>query len=169
MEFETLYQELARGPEIFRALLSGVTQPEAQFKPNAESWSILEVVCHLYDEEREDFRQRLDIMLHRPETELPPIDPDGWVTARKYIERDLAESLNNFLAERQKSLEWLKGLKAPNWEAEYETKFRRMKAGDMFASWVAHDNLHMRQLVELRRARVLKITAPYDVEYAGDW
>jgi hypothetical protein len=142
---------------------------EAQFKPTAESWSILEVVCHLYDEEREDFRQRLDIILNRPEAELPPIDPQGWVTARKYNERNLAESLDNFLAERRKSLDWLKGLTAPNWDAEYETKFRRMKAGDMLGSWVAHDNLHTRQLVELRRVRVLKIAAPYDVQYAGDW
>jgi hypothetical protein len=144
MKFETLYAELARGPEIFRALLSGITQAESQIRPDPESWSILEVVCHLYDEEREDFRQRLDIILHRPNDSLPPIDTEGWVTARKYNERDLSESLNNFLAERQKSLEWLKGLTAPNWEAVYVTPFRTMKAGDMFASWVAHDNLHMR-------------------------
>lgn len=39
----------------------------------------------------------------------------------------------------------------------------------MFADWVAHDNLHTRQLVELRRHRLLNLTAPYDVGYAGDW
>jgi len=44
-----------------------------------------------------------------------------------------------------------------------------MKAGDMFASWVAHDNLHIRQLVELRRMRIENITKPYEIEYAGDW
>ena len=64
----------------------------------AGKWSTLEVVCHLYDEEREDFRQRLDIILHRPEAKWPPIDPVGWVSARKYNERDLAQSLAEFLA-----------------------------------------------------------------------
>jgi hypothetical protein len=44
-----------------------------------------------------------------------------------------------------------------------------MKAGDMLSSWVAHDNLHMRQLVELRRSRIVVITEPYDIQYAGDW
>jgi len=42
-------------------------------------------------------------------------------------------------------------------------------AGEMFSCWVAHDNLHIRQLVELRRARIEKITRPYPLEYAGEW
>jgi hypothetical protein len=44
-----------------------------------------------------------------------------------------------------------------------------MKAGDMFASWIAHDSLHIRQLVELRRHRIKNITKPYDIRYAGEW
>ena len=44
-----------------------------------------------------------------------------------------------------------------------------MKAGDLLASWVAHDNLHTRQLVELRRSRLVELAQPYDVRYAGDW
>jgi hypothetical protein len=47
MHFQTLYQELANGATIIRALVEGITQEEARFKPTAESWSILEVVCHL--------------------------------------------------------------------------------------------------------------------------
>ena len=169
MEFNILYQELADGVEIVVKLVAAITPAEARFKPNPESWSILEVICHLYDEEREDFRQRLDIMLHQPTEEWPPIDPTGWVVARKYNERDLAEMVNNFVAERKNSLAWLKGLSRPNWEAEYTTPFGVMKAGDILGSWVAHDHLHLRQLVELRRARVLQLVAPYDVQYAGEW
>ena len=169
MQFETLYQELACGAEIVGKLVTGVTQAEARSRPNPESWSVLEVVCHLVDEEREDFRQRLDIMLHRPDEPWPPIDPKGWVTGRKYNDRDLAEMLDRFVAERGQSLAWLRGLAAPNWEAEYLAPFGPIKAGDMLAAWVAHDNLHMRQLVELRRSRVVHLTEPYDVQYAGDW
>ena len=44
-----------------------------------------------------------------------------------------------------------------------------MKAGEMFSSWAAHDNLHMRQLVELKRHRLINLVKPYDVGYAGDW
>ena len=63
MEFHNLYQELEQSTEMIHALLSGVTEQEARVKPNAESWSMLEVTCHLCDEERADFRQHLDFIL----------------------------------------------------------------------------------------------------------
>ena len=169
MEPEKLYEEMAHSAESIRELVADIGRDEARIKPSADAWSVLEVVCHLYDEEREDFRQRLDIILHRPTEPLPPIDTEGWVTSRHYNERDLPEMLEKFLGERRQSLAWLRGLTSPNWEAEYTTSFRVMKAGDMLASWTAHDNLAVRQLVELRRQRVLRLTAPYNVRYAGEW
>src|SRR5215212_6962872 len=169
MDFEKLCQELVTNAETIRALVTGVTQAESQIRPAPESWSILEVVCHLADEERNDFRPRLDIMLNRPTEAFAPNDSQEWITARKYNERDLTQSLDDFLNERKKSMEWLKGLANSNWEASYTTPYRTMTAGDMFASWVVHDILHLRQLVELRYARVLRLTSPYNVEYAGGW
>ena len=65
MEFRTLYQELIHSTEMIRAMLKGIDQEQSQVKPDAKSWSILEVVCHLHDEEREDFRENLDFILHR--------------------------------------------------------------------------------------------------------
>ena len=169
MEPAILRRELAYGVEIVRQLVAGVSQVEARFKPTPETWSILEVVCHLYDEEREDFRPRLDIALHRPEEKWPQIDPAGWVTTRKYYDRDLVQTLDGLLTERENSLTWLHGLSEPNWDAEYPAPFGPITAGDLLASWVAHDNLHTRQLVELRRSRLLGMVAPYGVKYAGDW
>lgn len=75
MEFKTLHEELQYSTEIIRALLSGITPEESRIKPDPESWSILEVVCHLYDEEREDFREHLDFILHRQNEEWHMIDP----------------------------------------------------------------------------------------------
>jgi hypothetical protein len=169
MQFEILYQDLAHSAEMIRALLLGITQAEAQVEPGPEAWSILEVMCHLYDIEREDFRPRLDSILHRPAEQWIPIDPGSWIKGRGYNERNLGETLEGFLAERQKSLAWLKSLSTPDWEAEHVDSFGSMKAGEMFAAWVAHDNLHLRQLVELRRERVVRLAAPYDVGYAGEW
>lgn len=56
MEFKIVYQELVNSTEMIRALIKDIGQEQAQVKPDAKSWSILEVVCHLHDEEREDFR-----------------------------------------------------------------------------------------------------------------
>lgn len=169
MDWERLVQQMAHNGERIRLLVQGVSDGQARWKPDAASWSILEVVNHLYDEEREDFRVRLDIMLHRPDESWPGIDPQGWVKARAYNERALAPSLGNFLNERQASLAWLRGLSSPDWEAEYEAPFGPMKAGDMFAAWMTHDQLHLRQLVELHRAYTVAMVTPYQVDYAGSW
>jgi len=169
MEFEKLYADLEHGADIIRALVMGVTQEEAQVRPTPESWSILEVIGHLIDEERHDFRMRVDLILNHPAEQWPPIHPDAWVTERKYNQRDLQQALNEFLDERAKSLVFLKGLKSPNWNVTHMTEFGERKAGQMMSSWVAHDTLHMRQLVELKWFRLQKITEPYDIGYAGDW
>jgi len=169
MKFQTLYQELANSTEMIRTLLTGISQEEAQVKPSRGSWSILEVVCHLYDEEREDFREHLDFILHRQHEEWHPIAPVAWVKLRKYNEQDFKVMQRKFFNERKKSLAWLKSLKNADWNTTYTSKFGSMKAGTMYASWVAHDNLHIRQLVELRRKHIEHITSPYDLQYAGEW
>lgn len=169
MEFKVLYHELINSTEIVRSLLAGVGQEEAQVKPSKSAWSILEVTCHLYDEEREDFREHLDFILHRQHEEWHPIAPTAWVKLRKYNQQNFKTMQRKFFSEREKSLVWLKSMKNTNWNITYKSKFGLMRAGDMFASWVAHDNLHIRQLTELRRTRIEKITKPFHVDYAGDW
>ena len=102
---------ISRFPENARAieaLARGVSPEQARWKPSPETWSILEVINHLYDEEREDFRARLDVLLHRPAEPFAAIDPQGWPVSRRYNERDLEESLAGFLAERERSIEWLR-------------------------------------------------------------
>jgi len=169
VEFKILYQELVNSTNMIRALINGIDQKQSQIKPDAEAWSILEVVCHLYDEEREDFREHLDFILNRQNEEWHQINPQAWVMERKYNEQDFLEIQNKFFDERKKSLAWLKNLSNINWDTEYTSPFGSMKAGEMFAAWVAHDNLHIRQLVELRRALIERITQPYAIQYAGDW
>lgn len=169
MNVDGCIQQMTDNAERIRVLVQGVSDEQARWRPDADAWSIVEVVNHLYDEEREDFRVRLDIILHRPADKWPAIDPQGWVRKRNYNERDIEASLQNFLAERHASLEWLRGLSSPDWDTEYEAHFGPIRAGDMFAAWVTHDQLHMRQLVELHRAYTEHLVEPYSLDYAGSW
>ena len=52
MKFSEYYQEMVNSTEIIRALTANVSQAEAQIRSTPESWSILEVMCHLRYEER---------------------------------------------------------------------------------------------------------------------
>ena len=169
MEFDTLYRELENSAEMIRSLLAGISQEEARVKPTPDTWSILEVTCHLHDEEREEFRARLQNILRGQNVEFQVINPQGWVTERKYNEQNFDEMQRSFFAERAKSLEWLQSLTNTDWEITHTDQYGSVTAGEMLSAWVAHDNLHIRQLVELRRARIEKITQPYLIEYAGEW
>lgn len=170
LNFDTLFAQFQANTRRIEALASDVSDEQAIWKPNPETWSLLEVVNHLYDEEMLDFRTRLEILLSQSGAEWPPINPPAWVVERAYNTRDLAESLQNFLREREKSIRWLSEQKNADWQASASAPWgREMQAGEMFAAWVAHDLLHSRQLVELHWAWVNLQAGDYPVGYAGDW
>jgi len=169
MNLDHFTAQMANNAETIRTLIQGVSDEQARWKPGPDCWSILEVINHLYDEEIEDFRTHLDIVLHHPSQPWPRIDPEGWVTERQYNQREIGESLDNFLNARKESLVWLRGLSSPNWEATYDAPFGQITAGDLFASWVAHDLLQIRQLVELHWAYTTLLVTPHEVDYAGPW
>ncbi len=169
MDFEYCKRLMAQQAEIIRRLTEEVTPEQARWKPDADTWSLLEIVNHLYDEEREDFRTHLDVILHCPEESWSHIRPFEWVTERHYNERDLETSIQNFLAERRTSLAWLESLGALDWEARMPAPWGfDIRAGDIFASWVIHDQWHIQQLVQIRRAYTIAQVAPFDVRYAGE-
>jgi hypothetical protein len=169
MHLEDLIARLARQAETIQRLVRGVTDEQARWKPASDQWSMLEVINHLADEEIEDFRAHLDFILHHPDQPWPRIDPQAWVVERGYNRRAIGESLARFLAARRESLDWLRRLDSPDWDATFEAPFGRISAGDMAASWAAHDLLHTRQLVELHWVYTTQQVAPYRVEYAGAW
>jgi hypothetical protein len=169
MELEQCAAQLEQNGRRIAALAAGVGEQQARWRPDSDSWSILEVICHLLEEERKDFRVRLDITLHKPGERWPAIDPQGWVTAHAYNEQDLAESLAALATERQASLTWLAGLLGVDWETAYDAPWGAISAGDLLAAWTAHDLLHMRQLVELLWAYQETAVAPYSARYAGEW
>lgn len=68
---------------VFRDLLSNMTNEEYLYRPAPEKWCALEIVCHLVDEEREDFRARTRHVLEQPDAPLPSIDPVGWGTSQQ--------------------------------------------------------------------------------------
>ncbi len=168
MNFDYCVEQLTVNAKALEALTVGVSPDDAPWKPTPEAWSVLEVVNHLADEEREDFRPFAEWALGGPVKERH--DPDAWIATRGYNERGLAASVNDFMQERARSLAWLRGLSDVDWQTPVAYTWRPgFRAGDVLASWVAHDILHQRQLVELRFALAKRNLADFEVQYAGDW
>ena len=169
MNQQYLIQELRRNQEIYQAQLAGVSEAETTWRPQPEKWCLLEIICHLYDEEREDFRYRVGHVLEHPEKPMPSIDPVGWVSSRKYMEQDFTQKLTDFLAERTASVEWLQNLNAPAWENAYQHQHFGAMSGNYFlANWVQHDYIHIRQILRLRQAYLQELSG-VNLKYAGNW
>ena len=169
MDLDHFVLQMINNAQRIRVFAEGVSDDQARWKPDPDTWSILEVINHLLDEEKEDFRAVLDLVLHHPDEDWPSNDPQGWVIEREYNARDPGPSVQGFLAAREESLAWLTSLSSPDWETVYDAPFGQITAGDIFASWVAHDLLHTRQLVELHWAYTTHLLHPHKVDYAGQW
>ena len=169
MKTDNFATQMRRNSQSFVQLLAGISEEQAKWKLDEQSWSLLEVINHLYDTEREDFRVRVDYILHKPNENPPQIDEQAWVTERAYNSRDLQQSLDNFLQEREQSLHWIASLDNPAWDNVYAAEWGSIRAGDIFAAWLAHDFLHMRQIAELQYLWIQEQAKPYDVAYAGEF
>lgn len=169
MNAQYIIEQLAINKEIYKNLLRYTTHEEIGWKENPGKWSLLEIICHLYDEEREDFRQRTQLLLEDPTQALPKFDPLEWVTSRNYATQDYQDKLIHFLLERQRSVNWLRSLENPAWTNAIEhPMYGAMSAYTYLANWLAHDHLHIRQITRVKY-NYLKEISSQDLDYAGKW
>ncbi len=68
--------QLSQNADTISSLVQNVSTTQSRWKPKPGDWSILEVINHLYDEEREDFPARLNLLLHHPGQPWPKFDPE---------------------------------------------------------------------------------------------
>jgi hypothetical protein len=168
MDYNYFISSLENSVKKIKALVEGVSEEQAKWKPQSDKWSILEVVNHLYDEEKDDFRKRIDLTIHTPEKDWPGIDPERWVQSHEYYKRDYQPSVNNFLNERIKSLKWLRALPDPDWEQVHQHPIiGPLAAGDLLASWATHDYLHLRQLSNLQARYLNVLASPFSTKYSS--
>ncbi len=169
MNTHEIINQLDSNSLVFKNLLSGVPEKLIHWKPSESNWSLLEIVCHLYDEEKEDFRPRLAKII-AGDHNWDLIDPQDWVLSRKYSEKDFEKVLKDFLYERRVSVEWLKSLDVNIMNLKVtQPIFGEFSAIKMLSEWLAHDLLHIRQILKLKFGFLNESLQPNAVSYAGKW
>ncbi|WP_187388285.1 DinB family protein [Seonamhaeicola marinus] len=161
--------KLQQNQSVFKAILEGVTEQQYLWRPQPDKWNLLEIVCHLLDEEILDFKYRTKHTLEHPNTQAPGIDPEGWVLKHDYASKDYNTTLERFLEERTTSIAWLRTLEHANWENVYQhPQLGPITAKEFLNNWLAHDYLHLRQI---NRYHYLYFKANSDtsIDYAGNW
>lgn len=169
MGITDIVQQLENNKKVFENLLINKTEHQYLWRPKPEKWCLLEIVCHLLDEEKEDFRARVKHTLEYPNKLLVPINPEGWVNERKYISRDYSQTLKIFLEERNNSVKWLKKQTSANWNnAIIHPELGKLSAELFLRNWLAHDYLHIRQILNYQY-NFLKSVLDINLSYAGNW
>jgi len=170
LDIDEKTRQLAESAEAVRALAQSFSDEHARWQPDEESWSLKRVMEHLYNEERLDFRKHLKEMFSDPPQPWGAFRPEDYIAMV-----DGRQALEGFMEERQASIAWLSALESPDWDTSSQARsgpngdVRTFSAGDVLVSWIAHDILHMRQMVELLYAWNERQALPHSVEYAGGW
>ena len=169
MNLTDIVSQLQKNAAVFQALFNVHSQELVTWKQNPGKWCLLEIACHLGDEEREDFRYRVRHCLEIPEQPMPMFNPVDWVTERKYLEQDFGSKVEEFIKERNASIEWLNSLETANWKSTYQhPKMGPLTAAFFLQNWLAHDYLHIRQITRLKYD-YLDGKTEGTLEYAGTW
>ena len=166
-DFERLVQQHAGFPQLLTLLVEAVDHRVLRSRETEGRWSPLEILAHLLDEEREDFRPRAQAASERRPIEKA-IDPAGWVVQRAYNSKDPAQVCGDFAAEREVSCAWLRRLDLKLLDASLEhPQLGRMRCGDFIAAWRMHDLLHLRQLSTALAVLTARGLEGWRIDYAG--
>ena len=108
-------------------------------------------------------------LLENPGKPPPPFNPLDWVTEHVYMNQGYQQMLHKFIAERENSISWLQSMENANWDNSYlhETK-GELSARFFLTNWLAHDYLHMRQIIRQKFDYLVDKTKT-SMDNAGKW
>lgn len=160
-------RELARFPRSLELLVGELDEAAWRSRPAPDEWAPVEIICHLRDEEAEDFAARLRVILGGG-TRFVRIDPERSAVERRYREADAQEALAAFRARRAASVELLATVVPDRLHASADRPSGgRLSGLDLLAAWVTHDRLHLRQLAGTLARLWASRWAPLQTDYAG--
>jgi hypothetical protein len=158
--------ELARFPTVLEALLKDLDAATWRARPAPSEWAPVEIVCHLRDEEVEDFGARVKVILEGGS--FVPIDPERWAVDRQYLDTDGPQAFADFRERRVASLGSLAAIAPARLTGTVEHPRAGALSGlDLLAAWVAHDRLHLAQLAATLARLWATRWAPLRADYAG--
>jgi hypothetical protein len=143
---------LTATPDILRGLVCELLNEDSEWKPAPDRFSVAEVLAHLSHSEGHCYRLRVDRIMTE---DIPQLEPDD---AQMYLDlyrgRDAEDEFARFEEQREKNVEYLRGLPAGSGSRlALHQEAGRITLAQMLHEWALHDLGHIRQIAELVRAR----------------
>lgn len=146
---------LAATPDIFHALLTGVSDKQAYWKPAPDRFSIAELLEHISHVEAHYFRIHADAILAGANPEIEPYDQNAYYAQGAYSNRDAEESMAHWEEQREDNIGLLRGLESGQLaRTARHPELGEFTLANLLNEWALHDLGHVRQLAELVRAQL---------------
>jgi hypothetical protein len=152
------YLETLRGtPARLRDALKRVPKAVLTWTPAPGKWSILEIVCHLRDMERDAYLARYKRILAEDAPQLPDVDGDVYSLEHDYRSQRTADALREWTQLRRETLKLLAGLKRDDWDRAgvHETAGRLTLADLLRRQAVGNDEAHLAQIDDIKKRHAL--------------
>lgn len=148
-EHAELIETYQATPVILRALVRGIDDEQARYRPSAGEWSIVEVVAHLADAD-ERAHERVRRMLEEEQPVLAAYDPAALAEERNYRAMSLAQALARFEQLRAAHVATLAQLGTADWQRSgHHEEAGTITVESLTRHMAAHDAVHLAQIARL--------------------
>lgn len=153
LERSALLNIVAETPARLKAALKGVPKKLLLWTPGPGKWSILEIVAHMRDMERDAYLARYRRILAEENPTLPDIDGDICAIRDDYRSLRLPEVLRDWLKLRKECLKLLKSVKGPRWErmGTHETAGLLTMDALLRRHAIGNDEAHLAQIEGIKK------------------
>ncbi|MFC0414992.1 DinB family protein [Cytobacillus solani] len=157
---------LERTPQTLTYFLTGLSDGWLHCNEGEETWNAIEVVEHLIEGEKNNWIQRLELIISDDSHKtFPPYD--RFAHLNNNTEVALEQKLQEFNTLRSQNISKLKSLIDPEKHLELSGThpvFGSVKLREVISTWVAHDLTHIAQIVRVMAKRYTKDVGPW-IEY----
>ncbi len=149
-----LFTALESTPALFATLLDGLTEEEADRRPDPNRFTIREILAHLAEWDSV-FLGRMQRTCAEDHPTLPGYDEGQWAIDHDYAHTDWREQLALLTERRQAMAAFLRERRADEWVRTAN----RPEIGVLTLEGQAvlvplHDTYHLRQIAEWRRTAI---------------
>jgi len=147
------FETLATTPQTLKAALKGLSKKVLLWTPAPGKWSILEILCHMRDMEREAYIERYTRILAENEPALPNLDGEAFAILRGYRGQKAPEVVREWVALRRQTLQLLRKAGKAQWaRAGVHATAGRLTMEDLIQRHaVGNDEAHLRQIEAIKR------------------
>ncbi len=152
-ERRRFFETLATTPQTLKAAIKGLSKKVLHWTPAPGKWSIVEILCHMRDMEREAYIERYTRILSENDPALPDINGEALAILRSYRSQKAPEVVREWAALRKQTLQLLRKAGKAQWaRAGIHSTAGRLTMEDLIQRHaLGNDTAHLGQIEAIKR------------------